>query len=135
MSRQADVWDDVGRKHIVIVNRDPAFLAVSRLLLQEQEDYTVTTTNVVPRTFEQIATLQPSLLMLDLTIGDQAGWELLKHLEAEAITRQIPVIVTATDPRLLDQAKANQHRYTGDYFLVKPFNIDTLLDAIHALIG
>ncbi|HEX2348902.1 MAG TPA: hypothetical protein VHI51_10765, partial [Ktedonobacterales bacterium] len=49
------------RQHIFAVNHDPEFLDVMRMLLQD-ERYNVTTTNYVPRTWEQIAALQPSLL-------------------------------------------------------------------------
>jgi CheY-like chemotaxis protein len=98
----------MGRKHIFIVNRDPAFLELLRTLLQDEEDYNVTTTNFVPETFDQIVALEPSLLIIDLSIGEQAGWHLLERLEDEAIARKIPVIVVSTDQRLLNQVKANQ---------------------------
>ena len=44
------------RKHIFVVNGTPAFLNLMRDLLQD-ERYNVTTTNFVPRSYEQIAAL------------------------------------------------------------------------------
>lgn len=67
------------RKHIFAVNHDPEFLDVVRVLLQD-ESYNVTTTNYVPRTWDQIAALQPSLLLIDISPRSQAGWELLEQL-------------------------------------------------------
>jgi DNA-binding response OmpR family regulator len=124
----------MGRKHVFAVNGSPAFLDVVRELLQD-EAYNVTTTNYVPRTFEQIAGLEPDLLVLDLAAGRQAGWSLLARLHAAAATRAIPVLVTSTDPHLLAQAEAAEAGLGGDRFLVKPFDLEVLLAAVRELIG
>ncbi len=97
----------MGRKHIFVVNGAPEFLNFVRELLQE-EDYNVTTTNYVPRTFDQIEALGPDLLLIDLKVGKRAGWDLLEEIQASAITQGIPVVVTSTDPRLLERAEAEQ---------------------------
>jgi two-component system response regulator VicR len=133
MSNDSDKRDQKSRKHIFIINTDPVFLKVARLLLQE-EGYDITTTSFIPLTFEQIAALQPNLLIIDLTIGQKAGWNLLEKLQEEAITRKIPVIVVSTNQQLLDQAKTNQQRYGVSYFIAMPFDIHNLLDAIKSLL-
>ena len=102
----------MGRKHVFVVNGSPAFLDVVRELLQD-ERYNVTTTNYVPHTFDQIASLAPDLLLVDLATGRRAGWELLERLHAEAATRRVPVLVTSTDPHLLVEAEATAARYGG----------------------
>ena len=122
------------RQHIFVVNGDPDFLNIVRALLQD-ERYNVTTTNFVPRTFDQIAALQPALLVVDVVIGERAGWDLLDRLQAAASTHDIPVIVTSTDPRLLDRARANPQRYGRQRFLDKPMDLDALLAMIEELIG
>ena len=122
------------RQHIFVVNGDPDFLNIVRALLQD-ERYNVTTTNFVPRTFDQIAALQPALLILDVVVGERAGWDLLDRLQAAASTHDIPVIVTSTDPRLLDRARANPQRYGRQRFLDKPMDLDALLAMIEELIG
>lgn len=121
-------------KHIFCINGSPSFLDILRHLL-EHEHYMVTTTNFVPQTFDQIAALQPSLLIIDLSVGQQAGPDLLERLQREAITRKIPVIVVSTDRRLLARARAEQALYGGQLFLAKPLDLDNLLEGIHALIG
>ena len=124
----------MGRKHVFAVNGSPAFLDVVRQLLQD-ERYNVTTTNYVPHTFDQIASLAPDLLLVDLATGRRAGWELLERLHAAAATRRVPVLITSTDPHLLAEAEATAARYGGDRFLVKPFDLDVLLEAVRELIG
>src|SRR5690349_20445088 len=93
-----------GRKHIFVINGAPEFLNLMRDLLQD-ERYNVTTTNFVPRSYEQIAALQPDALVIDVVTGQQAGWDLLERLHLEAATTGIPVIVVSTNPQLLERAR------------------------------
>lgn len=124
----------MARPHIFAINGDPDFLNVVRALLQD-ERYNVTTTNFVPRTFDQIEALQPSLLLVDLTIGKKAGWDLLERLHKEASTRHIPLIVVSNDRGLLDEARRNAERYGGKDFIAKPLDLDELLGTIQSLVG
>ncbi len=126
--------EQMQRQHIFVVNGSADFLDVVRDLLQD-EQYNVTTTNFVPHTFDQVAAVEPDLLLVDLVVGEQAGWELLERLQAEAVTNGIPVVVTATDPRLMEQAKAQPARYGGQHFVAKPFDVEELLATVQALIG
>jgi CheY-like chemotaxis protein len=124
----------MARKHVYVVNGSPAFLDVVRELLQD-EHYNVTTTNFVPRSFETIEAAQPSLLIIDLVLGEEAGWDLLAQLRRAVSTRAIPVLLVSTTPRLLDEARSRHEEFGGDRHLSKPFDLDDLLSEISALIG
>ena len=122
------------RQHIFAVNGSSDFLDVIRELFQDEE-YNVTTTNFVPETFDLIATLKPELLMVDLVIGQHAGWDLLEHISAEAQTNGIPLIIVSTSDQILDDAQADHARYGGDLFIRKPFDLEDILAAVRKLIG
>jgi DNA-binding response OmpR family regulator len=122
------------RKHIFAINGSPAFLSIVRELFQE-EAYNVTTTNYVPNSFDQIAALHPDALIVDIVIGQSAGWELLEQLHAAAATTGIPVLVLSTNPRLLVQAQEQAARYGNHRYLDKPFDLDALLAHIREMIG
>jgi DNA-binding response OmpR family regulator len=124
----------MARKHVFIINSAPEFLNFVRELLQD-EDYNVTTTNFVPHTYDQIAALQPDLLMVDLVAGEQAGWDLLERLQHEAETTGIPVLITSTNPALLERVRSEPARFSGQHLVAKPFDIEVLLRAVHELIG
>jgi DNA-binding response OmpR family regulator len=126
--------EQMQRQHIFVVNGSAAFLDVVRELLQE-ELYNVTTTNFVPKTFKQIETAQPSLLIVDLIHGERAGWDLLAELRHEAATRDLPVILVSTSEQLLEKAKTERVIWGGDRYFLKPFSLDALLLAIQELIG
>lgn len=122
------------RKHVFAVNSSRDILNLVRDLLQE-EHYTVTTMTYGPRTFEQIAASQPDLLLIDVAVGEQAGWDLLDHLEESASTRGIPIVVFSTDPCLLDQARVQTRGDADRRFVAKPFDIDELAATVREMIG
>jgi CheY-like chemotaxis protein len=122
------------RKHVFAINASPPFLNIIRELFQE-EGYNVTTTNFAPNSFAQIEALQPDALIIDIAIGQEAGWELLEQLDADADTAGIPALIVSTDPRLLAQAEAHAARYGKHRFLAKPLDLEAMLEAIREMIG
>ena len=122
------------RRHVFAINTSPEFLNIVRELFQE-EGYNVTTTNFAPNSFAQIEALKPNALIIDIAIGQEAGWELLEQLEADADTAGIPVLVVSTDPRLLARAQDQAARYGTHRYLEKPFDLDALLAHIQEMIG
>lgn len=130
----AEELTQLNRKHLFCINGAADFLEVLRVFF-EDEQYNVTTTNYVPRTFEQIEALQPDAIILDLAVTHRTGWTLLEQLAIEASTRDIPVIVVSTDPRILDEAAHDVERYGGQGHIIKPLDLDVLLSKVHELIG
>ncbi len=123
-----------GRKHIFAINGAPEFLNIVRELFQD-EGYNVTTTNFVPNSFDQIAALDPDALIVDIVVGQSAGWELLEQLHEAAATTGIPVLVPSTSPHLLQQAEEQAARYGSHRYLDKPFDVEALLSHIRDMIG
>jgi twitching motility two-component system response regulator PilH len=123
-----------GRKHIFVINGAPEFLNLMRDVFQD-ERYNVTTTNYVPNSFDQITALQPDALIIDIVLGQQAGWELLERLHEGVSTTGIPVLIVSTSPRLLDEAREQAARFGTHRSLVKPFDLHDLLSAIQEMVG
>jgi two-component system phosphate regulon response regulator OmpR len=129
--------DDGGprrRPPIFVVNSSPDVLELMREVLHG-EGYPVTTTTNPSEALGQIAALQPALLIIDLPVGEPAAGELLDQLQTDPGTRRVPVIVTSTDPDLLDQAQAVSAGSDRRRFLAKPFDLDALLADVQALTG
>jgi CheY-like chemotaxis protein len=74
----------------------------------------------------------PDLILLDLNLPDLGGELVLQRLRAEPTTRSIPVIVISADatPGQVERLKASGAQ---DY-MTKPFDIDTLLAAVDAVV-
>src|SRR5918997_4235396 len=98
------------RKHVFAVNSSPDFLLIFRELLEE-EGYAVTTSDFEPNVVTRIVMRQPDALMIDVAVGEPAGWDLLRRLYTEPVTTNTPVLVTSTSPALLEQAREEAAEY------------------------
>ncbi len=105
-----------------------------RDLLQE-ERFNVTTTNFLPQTYAQIEASMPSLLIVDIAVGEKAGWDLLAELREVATTPHIPILLVSTSPALLERAKAERAVPSGSHYLTKPFDLDDLLAMVIDIVG
>src|SRR5687768_5022734 len=126
--------DRENRPHVFAINASPEFLNIVRELFQG-DGYNVTTTNFAPTSFAQIEALQPDALIIDVAIGQDAGWDLLEQLGADADTAGIPVLVVSTDPKLLARAEEQVARYGRHRFLAKPLDLEAMLTNIQEMIG
>jgi CheY-like chemotaxis protein len=74
---------------------------------------------------------QPSLVLLDLKLPKKSGLEVLKWLRGQADLRLIPVIVLTSSQDRGDVRRA--YELGANSYLVKPAQIDTLVDMVKAL--
>jgi CheY-like chemotaxis protein len=122
------------RGHVFVVNSDPAFLDVVRVLLQS-ERYNVTSTNLVLQTYAMVHASGAQAIVIDLATGQSALWALVAELMGDEATRALPVVMTSTDSRLLDAAETRSWPTSGRFLLLKPFEPSLLADVVHGLIG
>src|SRR5215212_11507043 len=120
---------DGHRPQILAINNDPAVLALFRDLLEEA-GYHVSTQTYVDRDLAQIKVLKPDLIVLDyMWATEDDSWSLLQMLRMDPATAAIPIVlctgavreVAALQPHLMDM---------GISVVIKPFNIDHLVDVI-----
>jgi len=123
------------RKHVFAVNSSPDFLLIVREVLAD-EGYAVTTSDFEPNVFTRIVMRHPDALIVDVAVGEPAGWDLLRRLFLEAKTSDIPVLVTSTSPALLEQAHKEAAWYgTNHSLLTKPMDLDELVRTIREMVG
>ena len=120
------------KKHILVVNDDPAILELFRDLLAE-EGYEVTLDKFARQTGELLQTikeLEPDLVVMDFIIGrEDSGWQLLQVTKMDRSTRDIPVIVCTGAVKQVTELSAHLDDL-GVHVVIKPFDIDHLLEII-----
>lgn len=122
------------KKRVVIINHDPSLLEFLQAVLEEEgyDAISLSDRHITPST---IHALRPDLIILDIKVTDpDKDWALLDMLRLDPSTTMIPVLVTATNPHVL-QAKGLQQQPNHCDVLEKPFLLDELLSKVHACLG
>ncbi len=110
---------------IAVVDDDTSFLrSVGRLL--RSAGYPVETFGSGREFLDSLATHRPACLVLDMHMPEMSGLELHQRLLVSGSSLPV-VFVTAHET----EATAQRMRQTGTELLLKPFDKDSLLAAIH----
>lgn len=113
---------------ILIVDDRRDVLELSRILL-ESEGYIADACAYVEATPQRLRESAPRVVLLDLTPGDTAPWELLQRLRRDEATRDVGVVVTSDTPALVERALRDEDLGVAAG-LAMPFDIEALFDAI-----
>jgi len=114
------------RRRIFVVDDDPAHVQFMQGLLVPlgfEVGSVYSGTDAVARA----AAFRPDLVLMDLSLPDRTGWEVLRELRADAALAQVRVLVVS----------ANAHEYAPgspealhDGFVMKPVDVAVLLAAV-----
>lgn len=118
-------------KHILAGDDSPDILVLLRDIL-EGEGYRFSMSDQT-LSLAEIKRTAPDLVILDHMLEDGAGsgWELLRDIRRDPDLAGLPVVVcTGAVQRVRDQG--DELRALGAQLVLKPFDIDQLLGAIHA---
>lgn len=102
---------------VLVVDDDPAVLALTSEALQS-DDLRVLTLAEPARLFEVLIELRPSLLLMDVQMGDFDGVELTQALRATPVYEALPIILlsSASDA----DARTRAYEAGADEFIAKP---------------
>jgi DNA-binding response OmpR family regulator len=118
---------------ISVINDFEPFLEVMKSLLQEQE-YEVDLVHESIRAKDRVTAFKPDLIVLDLRLEKpDTGWQLLELFRLDPELAATPVIVCSADIVGL-QDRADVFERHGIRALEKPFNLEELLDLLHAML-
>jgi two-component system, sensor histidine kinase len=119
-------------KHILIVDDYPDALDILAFYLRSM-GYRVSTASDGAEAIAQAERLLPDLIVLDLELPHVSGFDVARHLRANAATHLIPLVAATgySHPGQLERA-----REAGfDHIVIKPADPDVLVEAIERLLG
>lgn len=109
---------------LLLVDDSDAILALERAILTGH--YALNTANNGREALEKVARLAPAAVLLDLSMPEMDGDEVLKRMKADPATQEIPVIIISSE-----KARAEACLALGaETFLAKPFRAEELLAAV-----
>src|SRR6476659_2012928 len=114
---------------IIVVDDDPA---LRQMVTRYLEDHNVPATSVSSRTElnRHFEGSHPSLIILDLRLGQDDGLDLLRELRSHS---DVPVIIT-TGHRTEELARIVGLELGADDYIVKPFSLRELLARVRAVL-
>ena len=115
--------------HIVVVDDDPA---LRQMVTRYLEDHNVPTKSASNRTElnRHFAGANPSLIILDLRLGQDDGLDLLREIRSHS---DVPVIIT-TGHRSEEIDRIVGLELGADDYIVKPFSLRELLARVRAVL-
>jgi DNA-binding response OmpR family regulator len=122
--------DDIGKLgHILVVDDDPA---MRQMVTGYFEDHNVPTYSASNRTElnRHFTGAHPSLIILDLRLGQDDGLDLLRAIRSHS---DVPVIIT-TGHRLDEIDRIVGLELGADDYIVKPFSLRELLARVRAVL-
>jgi CheY-like chemotaxis protein len=120
------------RSHVMVVDDSTEILDVMRELLEE-DGYRVST-YLWPPPIQQTIDASPDLIVLDVMFQHSPiGLSFLEEIRRGSLTRSIPIVLCTVAADLIDdEASPSFDAHTK--MLVKPFDIDQLLNLVSLLI-
>ena len=113
------------KKKILVAEDDQAILEVIKIIL-EGEGFEIVSTDEQDTVHVLIAQHNPSLILLDIWLSGYDGGKIAKHLKSKSDTKHIPIIMISANNETPQISKESG----ADGFLLKPFDIDDLLNIV-----
>ena len=102
---------------ILVLDDDPSILTIVQFLL-ESEGVRIMTCDTPNELHQQLAATAPSLLVMDVRMGDVSGIELARELRTLPAYRDLPIVLISADTEERTQEQAR--RAGVDDFIAKP---------------
>jgi DNA-binding response OmpR family regulator len=124
-----------GRPRVVVTNHDAALIELLRLLVTDEGGYEALVPPDLDDPYPFIKAMRPAAVVLDVVYREESdSLTTLDKLKLDPETTAIPILVCTTTPAMLEGVRAREA--AGDLaVLAKPFELDTLLERLTALLA
>lgn len=123
-------------KNILILDDDKNIGRLLELILQTSR-FDVTRTTSVAKALKRIQAKNPYIIISDIMLQNESGFDLYWELQKSTETNSIPFIFISAypDQNIPGREKIEAHDGAKSIFLVKLFSPQTLLQAMEDVIG
>ncbi len=121
------------QRHIVIIEDDESLVRLLSDVLN-QEHFNITLALPTPEYLKQIVTQQPALIILDVMLPGESGFEFLEELKANHRTQHIPVVILSN---LGQDAEIRRAKTLGavDYIVKSDHSIEEISQRIKRIVA
>ena len=122
----------MARKHILLIDDDDDIRAVTGISLEAVGGWQVSSANCGIDGIALAIAERPDAILCDVMMPDLDGLETVERLQADPITRDIPVILLTARVLAADRARFARPGIAG--MLFKPFDPMKLSDDVEAIL-
>jgi len=120
------------KKTILVVDDEPDMVTIISGILNSGE-YNVRSVYNGRQVFSQLQEERPDLVILDVTMPEMDGFEVLRRLKAAPETSAIPVILLTGKGQYQDVLTG--YELGTDYYMSKPFTGTQLINGVRLFLG
>ena len=121
----------MGKRVLVIEDEPNISEAISFIL--SRDGWEVVTHSEGADALDIIRDTAPDLLILDVMLPGQSGYDILRALRASDATAMLPVLMLTARGQIKDREMAE--RYGVSRFMTKPFSNTEVLASVRELVG
>ncbi|MBQ8038311.1 MAG: response regulator transcription factor [Lachnospiraceae bacterium] len=116
---------------IYIVEDDSNIREIETIALQNS-GYKVEAFENAASFYKGIETAIPNLIILDVMLPDESGYDIVKRLRGTSVTKAVPVMMVTAKTQEIDLVKGLENG--ADDYVKKPFSIMELISRVKALL-
>lgn len=116
---------------LLVVEDEDSFRQFMSLALH-MEGYCVESVANGEAALQTLSDTIPDLIMLDLSMPNVNGWDVLRHIRTMPALKDVPVVVVTASAD--DDTRYRTARERVDALLVKPVSLDEILDVVQGLL-
>jgi DNA-binding response OmpR family regulator len=117
---------------IVIAEDEPSILESLDFILR-RAGWTISAVTDGDAALEAVRRLRPRILVLDVMLPKRSGFEVLKHIRANADTEHLPVLILTAKGQQQDRRIAAE--LGASDFVTKPYANAEVVGAVRQLLG
>ncbi len=117
---------------IMVVDDEPQIRTLVKVIL-EKEGYKMVGANSGKECLKKLKKEKPDIILLDVMMQGEDGWEILKEIKKNEKTKDLPVAMFTI--RTSDDSVKKSLESGADAHINKPFDVEELLDAVEGLLG
>ncbi|KKB77408.1 chemotaxis protein CheY [Devosia soli] len=117
---------------ILIAEDEPSILESLDFILR-RAGWSISSVTDGDAVLDVVRRLQPRMLVLDVMLPKRSGFDILKHLRADADTANLPVLILTAKGQQQDRRTAEELGANG--FVTKPYSNAEVVGAVRSLLG
>lgn len=131
-SNSVEISEDDNRKTILYIEDNPANLRLVEDIINNATPYSLISAPDASLGLKLIKTQKPDLILLDINLPGMDGYQIMALLQADELTKKIPVIVLSANAMKSDIQKSKGVGFQE--YLTKPIDVKKLISSIETFI-